>query len=258
MSAAPTERFSDRVANYVRYRPDYPDALLDALRDEVGWGPMSTLADLGTGTGISAALLLRLGAAVIGVEPNAEMRVAAETALGGNHRFRSVNATAEATTLPDASVDGIAAAQAFHWFDVDRTRRECKRILRPGGRIALFWNNRRTDATPFLRDYEALLQRYGTDYREVSARYADPAALHRFFGGLYERRTFPHAQTFDFEALRGRLLSSSYAPPPGHPGHAPMLEALAEVYDTHQEDGGVHVHYDTELFFGVLSSSFPR
>jgi len=247
----PTARFSDRVADYVRYRPGYPDALADLLRDEVGVGPGAVVADLGAGTGISSEVLLRLGATVYAVEPNAEMRAAAEARFAGEPRFRSVAGRAEATGLPAASVDAATAGQAFHWFDVAAARAELLRILTPAGRVALFWNTRRTDG-PFLEGYEALLQAFGTDYGEVDHRRVDADALRRFFGGAYRTHSFPYAQAFDFEELRGRLLSSSYAPGPGHPRHGPMLEALRALFDAHHEAGRVQIAYDTEVYVGPL------
>jgi SAM-dependent methyltransferase len=254
----PTRRFSDRVELYVRYRPGYPDALLDALIEEVGLGALSVVADVGSGTGISSEFLLRSGCEVFAVEPNAEMRAAAEANLGGRHRFHSVAGRAEATTLPDGSVDLVTAGQAFHWFDPGPTREEFARILRSGhsgqsgGTVALFWNSRRTESTPFLRAYEELLRRYGTDYTKVDHARIDDAVLREFFGGLFETRVFPNSQEFDFEGLKGRLLSSSYAPGPGHPDHEPMLRALREIYDAHHEGGRVVWEYDTRLYFAQL------
>lgn len=249
----PTRRFSGRVADYVRYRPGYPEALLRALVEEAGLVPGSVVADVGSGTGISTELLLRAGGEVFAVEPNAEMRGAAEERLAGHPRFHSVAGTAEATTLPGGSVDPVVAGQAFHWFDRERFRAECRRILRPGGRVALFWNARRTEATPFLRDYEALLRRFGTDYERVDHLRLGPADFDPFFGGPYESRRFPNEQVFDLEGLRGRLLSSSYTPGPGHPDHEPMLAELRRLFDRHQRAGRVRFEYDTELHLGRLT-----
>jgi SAM-dependent methyltransferase len=248
----PTGRFSDRVANYVAYRPGYPDALGDTLRREVGLSATSTVADVGSGTGISTDLLLRLGCQVYAVEPNAAMRQAAETRFSGETHFHSVAARAESTTLPDASMDAIIAGQAFHWFDRDQTRREFARVLRPSGLVALFWNTRRVDGTPFLQAYEQLLLEFGTDYAQVNHRRVDAASLAAFFGGPWESRVFAQEQVFDFDGIRGRLLSSSYVPGADHPRHAGMLAALRRIVDAYQEDGRVRLVYDTELFFGPL------
>jgi len=248
-----TRRFSDRVADYVRYRPGYPEAVIESLAAEAGLSAQSVVADVGSGTGISAEPFLRLGCAVYAVEPNTEMHRAAEERLGVYPRFVSVPGTAEATGLPDGSVDFVVSAQAFHWFDRGKARAEFARILRPGGWVVLLWNSRLTDTTPFLRAYEGLLHRFGTDYREVHHRYLGEEAVRSFFvPGRCERRAFPNAQSFGLEGLKGRLLSSSYTPAAGHPNHLPMLEELARLFAEHQEAGRVRFLYDTELYFGRL------
>jgi SAM-dependent methyltransferase len=181
------------------------------------------------------------------------MRHAAEERLAQQPGFHSVAAPAEHTTLPGASVDLVAAGQAFHWFDAQRARAEFARILRPNGFVALFWNTRSTDATPFLRDYERLLQRYSIDYAKVDHRNVGPEILAPFFAGAYRTHVFPSAQALDFEGLRGRLLSSSYAPMPDHPNHPPMLEELKRIFAEHQTGGRVRFEYGTELFLGRVS-----
>lgn len=249
-SADATTRFSDRVQNYVRYRPGYPAQVLDVLRAETGLAPGQVVTDVGSGTGISAKLFLDAGHVVHAVEPNAEMRAAAEAMLGGDPRFHSVDGTAEATTLPDAGADLVVAAQAFHWFDPAAVAPEWRRILRPGGWIVLLWNTRRTDTTPFLRAYEALLREHGTDYSSVNHENVTDESLRTVLGPDFARRVVPNQQVFDWDALRGRLLSSSYAPNEGHPGHAPMMDALRRIFGEHARDGRVAFDYDTEIYFG--------
>ncbi len=251
----PTQRFSDRVQNYVRYRPGYPEGILQTLQAEAALSPASVIADLGAGTGISTELFLKNGSTVYAVEPNAEMRAAAEARLQEYPGFRSVPGTAENTTLADRSVDFVTAGQAFHWFDVPQARAECLRILRPGGWAVLFRNVRRTGSTPFLRAYEELLLTYGTDYTQVRHENVGLETLDGFFGpGGYRTAVFFNEQSFDLEGLRGRLLSSSYTPAPGHPDHAPMLEQLERIFRAHQEGGRVRFEYDTEMFYGQLET----
>lgn len=249
-SPAPEQRFSDRVDNYIRYRPSYPVAMLERLEKEAGLNPASVIADIGSGTGISTAMFLQAGYMVQAVEPNREMREAAERLLSDRPGFRSVAGSAQATTLPDHSVDMIVAAQAFHWFNTSETREEFSRILKPGGHIALIWNERKLDTTPFLRDYEQLLMTYGTDYAEVRHENIGQTALDGFFIGPYARFDFENEQRFDFEGIQGRLLSSSYAPPEGHPNHRPMLEKLREIFNTHQEFNETSIQYSTQLYLG--------
>lgn len=254
MSAAslpPEQRFTDRVENYVRYRPSYPDGVLDLLRRDAGLGSASHVADVGSGTGISAALLLRAGCTVSGVEPNRAMREAAERLLAAEPSFRSVDGTAEATSLADGSVDLIVAAQAFHWFRRREAREEFNRILKPAGRVVLMWNERRLAATPFLRDYEQLLLKFAVDYREVRHENIGEKELGEFFrGGAYQIHAIPHQQSFGFAGLKGRLLSSSYVPAEDRPEHAPMLEGLRRIFEQHQSGGLVRFEYDTRVFLG--------
>ena len=246
-----TERFSSRVANYVRYRPGYPRKMLDVLREHAGLRAGIQVADIGSGTGIASRLLLDAACEVFAVEPNAAMQEAAESQLGGNPLFHSITAPAEATTLPDHRVDMILSAQAFHWFDRERARVEFTRILKPTGCIVLVWNVRQTDSAPFLRDYETLLQKFAADYAQVRHENVDDSALGRFFiGGRFTKHTLPNAQHFDFDGLCGRLLSSSYAPAEGHPSHEPMLAELRRIFDAHQRDGKVSFLYDTEIVIG--------
>jgi SAM-dependent methyltransferase len=255
VSQDPTQRFSDRVADYERYRPGYPSALIDHLREQGALPRDAVVADVGSGTGISAALFLDAGYEVMAAEPNAEMRAAAERRLGGAARFHSIAARAEATTLPHASIDLVAAGTAFHWFDRDATRLEFARILKPSGHVALFWNVRSLDSE-FMRDYEALLRAHCIEYGATNARErADENAIRAFFGAGYISKTkFANAQALDFDGLLGRLLSSSYAPREGQPAYEPMVPALRGLFDRCAENGRVAMLYDTQLHLGRLDS----
>jgi SAM-dependent methyltransferase len=251
-----TRRFSDRVDYYVRYRPRYPRELLEFFVSDLGLRRDHLVADIGSGTGFLAELFLSNGNMVFGVEPNGEMREAAEELLRGYPLFRSVDGTAEATGLGDRSIDFITIAQAFHWFDLDRARREFLRVLKPGGIVAIVWNNRRIDSTPFSIAYEEVVRNTRTDHDYVASlgiSAMEPATMERFFGaGGFREARFDNEQLFDFEGLQGRLLSSSYAPLPGHPNHDAMIAALRNVFDKHQEDGKVAIEYDTEVYYGKL------
>ncbi|GAA4299900.1 class I SAM-dependent methyltransferase [Compostibacter hankyongensis] len=249
-----TTRFSNRVDNYVRYRPGYPDALPAQLEQDGILRSGMQIADIGSGTGISTALFLKKGYPVFAVEPNGDMRRKAEEQLGSLPGFSSINGTAEQTTLPDNSADLIIAGQAFHWFDREKTRAEFRRISRPGAYAALFWNLRLTD-TPFAREYEKLLQRFGTDYKQVGHKeMASEDKIAAFFAPEpYLVRTFDNEQHFDFEGLKGRLLSSSYAPEAGHPEHLPMLDELKRLYDRYAASGIVRFGYTTVLYAGKIN-----
>lgn len=253
MAANPTGRFSNRVENYVKYRPGYPPAVLEHLHRAWGLTAEAVIADIGSGTGILSELFLKNGNLVFAVEPNDAMRQAAETRLSAYRRFNSISATAEATTLPDASVDLVTAGQAFHWFDALRAKVEFARILRPGGFVALVWNQQDVRATPFMRGYATLLATYAPDYNVVKhSREGVNADIAALFDGRMQVVTFPNEQHFDFEGLRGRLLSSSYAPLPGHANFEPMIAELRRLFEAHRQNGMIIFKYETRLYLGKI------
>lgn len=252
MSKAPTARFSDRVENYVRYRPGYPSEVIDLLRAECELLPNHIVADVASGTGAFTRLLLDHGNSVYAVEPNAEMREMGMQLLANYGRLVSVAGTAEETMLGSASVDFVTAAQAAHWFDLRRTRAEFVRILKPGGWCVLIWNERSTETTPFLRAYEQLLLTYGTDYKEVRHE-RTTAIIHEFFAPApCQERVFDLQQRFDDEGTAGRLLSSSYVPLAGHPSYEPMMRELEGIFRAHTRNGTVEFEYKTRVYYGHL------
>jgi SAM-dependent methyltransferase len=246
-----TQRFSSRVDNYVRYRPGYPPEVLELLQKECGLAAESVIADIAFGTGIFTRLLVDNGNRVFGVEPNADMRRAGEQFLKGYSRFTSIAGTAEATTLADHSVDVVTAAQAAHWFDREKARREFVRILKPGGWCVLLWNDRQLDSTEFLRQYEELLRTYGTDYADVRQQ-GMTLAIEGFVGNGLQTREFEYKQTLDYGGLEGRLLSSSYVPQKDHPSYDPMLRELRQIFNKHQVNGRVSFDYDTRVYYARL------
>jgi SAM-dependent methyltransferase len=253
--AESTERFSSRVDNYVRYRPSYPPAAIELLQQRCGLNARAVVADIGSGTGILTALLLPHAAKVAAVEPNGPMRAAAEVALGGDSRFVSVRGTAEATTLGDGSIDLVVAGQAFHWFKVEPARAEALRITRAGAFGALLWNEHPTHGSAFLADYERLLRRHASEYDAVVGSRVDEPAMRKFLGGSMECAKFANQQSFDYEGLLGRLMSSSYAPEAGHPQHEPLLAGLAGVFAAHAQGGRILFPYVTLVYFGQLRAA---
>src|SRR6516162_10406305 len=191
-------RFSNRAADYARYRPAYPLEVLDVLRDWCALKPEHAIADIGSGTGLLTKLVLENGNPVFGVEPNAEMRAAGEHVLQGCTNFSSVSGSAEATTLPSQAVDFITAGQAFHWFNVPLAAKEFRRILKPGGWVVVVWQDRRMEDTPFARAYEDLLERYCTDYKRVKDSYPETDKISTFFDrDSFRTRYLPNHQVFD-------------------------------------------------------------
>jgi SAM-dependent methyltransferase len=250
----PTARFSDRVDSYVRARPGYPPEVLDVVERETGLTGPSTVADVGSGTGIFTRMLLERGHTVYAVEPNEPMRRAAEATLSTYAGFHSVDGRAEHTTLADAAVDLATAAQAFHWFDRDGTRAEWMRILRPPRWAALLWNDRRSEDFAFGRAYEEFLQKWGgAEYQKVRWSWAVAGTIESFFGSIGPKaHAIPNLQALDLRGLEGRLLSSSYLPGPDDPRRDAMLEAARTLFEQHQSEGTVTLEYETRIYVGKL------
>lgn len=251
MSPDATERFSSRADAYAAARPGYPRELATLLIGELTLPPGALVADLGSGTGLSCLPFLQAGCRVIGVEPNAAMRAAGDKFLAGHPGFRSVAGTAEATTLADASVDLVIAAQAAHWFDAAAARREALRILRRPPRAALIWNDRIATGSAFAEGYERLLREFGTEYEKIRHRHAHQGLVAEFFGHTrFREAVLPNPTAVDWPTLVARVESASYMPQAGSPSYAPMLARLRQLFDAAQTDGRVPMDYETRVFFG--------
>lgn len=250
----PKMRFSDRVDDYIKYRPRYGREVVAALASACGLQPHHVMADVGCGTGFSAEPFLQNGNRVIGIEPNREMREAGKSFLASYNNFEMREGTAEQTGLPDDSVDFVIAGQAFHWFNRQPTRAEFARILHPDGWCALIWHDRSTDATPFLRAYEEFLQRHAVDYNQVVHReVANFEVLREFFAPCEVKLiTLPAEQRFDLDGLGGRIRSSSYMPREGPKAEA-MLVEVPKLFSSFQHEGEVVLQYETKIFYGHLA-----
>jgi SAM-dependent methyltransferase len=249
----PTKRFSDRAENYRRYRPSYPAAVIDLIRDTAKLELDDDVADIGSGTGILTRLLLEAGWKVYGIEPNAPMREAAESDLAGFPRFHSLAATAEKTLLPDASMAAITSAQAFHWFDREAARIEFRRILRPDGWVFLIWNEHEMSAdSAFNHDYNALLDSLGENYVKIHAKRTHQHMETFFTRETYQMKTFYNPQEMTWEVLRGRFLYSSYVPPDGDPRQSPLLAELERIFHRHEQNGQVVFRQIAHVYLGQL------
>lgn len=250
---SPTQRFSNRVENYLKYRPGYPAAIIDLLERDCQLTSASVIADIGSGTGLLAKRFLANGNTVFGIEPNPEMRAAGETLLQDYPHFMSIDAAAEATTLATESVDFVTAGQAFHWFDAALTQPEFRRILKPHGWIVLVWNERQKD-DPFQAAYEQLVQRHSPEYKAVRHQRIDEPALKAWLGPGMRLAVLDNDQHLDFAGIKGRLLSSSYAPLAGEAGHQAMIEELEAIYQQYQQHGRVRFTYQTKVYYNQRSS----
>ena len=249
-------RFDDRVDDYVRWRPGYPAALATWLAEKEGFVPPVDVVDLGCGTGKLAEVWLNAGHRVTGVDPNEHMRAASLSVLGDRAGFTAVDGTAEATGLPDACCDLVTAGQAFHWFDPRAAHAECRRILRPGGGVALVWNTRDTSQCAFLAAYERLLMNHAPEYKRLQqVQKGEPGEgrVSRFFAPAACRVShFENLQVLDWEGVRGRALSASYVPREG-PDNEALMAGLRKAYERHAVDGKVTLVYDSRMFFGRIA-----
>ena len=250
----PVTRFSNRAENYAKYRPGYPADVLALLKSECRLTEASAVADVGSGTGILSELFLKNGNLVFAIEPNAPMRQFAERDLKTFPKFVSIEATAEATTLEPGSVDFITAGQAFHWFDRKTAKREFRRILKAEGWVVLIWNERRLDASPFLRDYESLLLRHGKDYEKIRHENVGSEIPEFYAPETVKLKSVENIQRFDFESLKGRTCSASYTPEPGDSSFELMISELEEIFNARQSNGIVDFEYNTRIYYGQLGN----
>ena len=249
-----SDRFSGRVGNYLRYRPRYPQKIIPFLQRQIGLDSNWQVADIGSGTGFLAERFVELGCDVTGVEPNAAMREAGDRYLCGRGNFRGVDGTAESTGLSGASFDLVTAGQAFHWFEPVRTREEFRRILRSPGWIVLVWNSRPAALSVVTDEYESILEKMDQEYQKVAEKNTRPETINGFLGNgasLAQAR-FPNLQSYTWDQLRGRALSSSYAPLPSDQRHGWFVQALRALFERHQENGVLAFPYETNLYWGQL------
>ncbi|HEY4874674.1 MAG TPA: class I SAM-dependent methyltransferase [Puia sp.] len=246
-SLNPTTRFSNRVENYVKYRPSYPDAIVEFLEKNIGLKKDQRIVDVGSGTGIFSELFLKHGYHVVGIEPNDEMRKAAEKKLSVYPGFISKDHRAEQIGLRKQSVELITVAQAFHWMDPVLTKKEFLRILKPDGHIVLAWNLR-LKHSPFLKAYDELKLQFGTDYK-ASKMVIEESILSFYAPMPMKIASFENIQLLDFEGLKGQLLSTSYIPLPGHLDYEKMIEHLVKLFIVHNDKGFVKMEYETKMYF---------
>ncbi len=247
----PKKRFSSRVERYIKYRPGYPEEVINFLKHKDILSSNSIIADIGSGTGILSELFLKEGNKVYGIEPNSDMRIAAENILTKYSNFISIDGSAEKTKLETNSIDIITAGQAFHWFNLEKARLEFSRILKSEGWVVLIWNRRKKYTNEFLKEYEKFLLKYGSDYKAIEESKLE---FDKFFGGsekTFNRVTYDNYQIFDYEGLEGRLLSTSYIPL-DDPMFDNMLLDLKQLFEKFQRDGRLKFEYDTEIIYGQM------
>jgi SAM-dependent methyltransferase len=242
-----TTRFSDRVEDYIKYRPGYPLQIIDILGANIGLNSRSVIADIGSGTGISSGLFLNNGNKVYGVEPNNEMRGAAELFYLNDANFVSINGTAEQTKLKKHSIDIIFSAQAFHWFNKEETKIEFSRIAKPNGHIVLVWNVRQLTGG-FQKEYESILKKI-LEYNNVTHRnISDKEIQHFFVPKIMYKEGLPNFQSFNLGGLKGRLLSSSYCPKEGAL-HNKLMNEIENLFNKFEKQGVIPFEYETQIYW---------
>lgn len=244
-------RFSDRVDEYAKYRPGYPGSIISFLTEKHSLTPESSIADVGSGTGISSKLFLDLGCQVFGVEPNKEMRDRSKAELQSFEKFIAVDGSAHGTTLPSHSVDFVVVAQALHWFDLKLCKIEFSRILKPNGKVIVLYNQRDEAVSGLAKDYKSLLEKYGRDYKELRHRKHDELVQDNFFKS-FEVKVFSNNQDLNFEGLLGRVQSSSYMPVKGEEKFDLLMSELKSIFDEHNQNGSIRFSYNTHVYVGEI------
>ncbi|OPA76873.1 SAM-dependent methyltransferase [Paenibacillus selenitireducens] len=248
-----TSKFTGKASGYALHRPSYPSALLDDLFTEYGLSSQSIIADIGSGTGILTEQLLARGAQVLAVEPNEDMRLAAEQRLHTYDTYTSVPGTAEHTTLEDHTVDLITVAQAFHWFDKDLFQVECLRIAKPQAPVALIWNSRDPHSPMIQANYD-ICKIHCPQFNGFSGGIDEtPDIFERFFrDGTYTFRTYENHLSFDLEGFVGRNLSASYAPQEGDSNYEAFIQDVTALFHQYSQDGILRFPNITRSYVGFV------
>jgi SAM-dependent methyltransferase len=248
-----TDKFTDKAGIYAKYRPSYPLDYIEYLISEAGLNKDCTIADIGSGTGILTRQLLERGFTVIGVEPNDDMRSVAEQNLGSDSRFISVKATAENTPITDHSLDLVTVAQAFHWFDMEKFRLECQRILKQEAKVALVWNSR-DGSSDLNKESAEVCQKYCPHFKGFSGGMDDtPNAFHSFFkDGKYEVKYFRNDLPFHLNGFLGRYLSASYSPKKTDIEYNAFITALTNLFEKYSTNGKIIIPNITRSYLGKV------
>lgn len=249
----PTARFTNKVDDYTKARPSYPEEIVPLLTCKYGLTSQSVIADMGSGTGLFTEVFLKHGNPVYGVEPNDAMRQAGEHYLKKYTNFISVNASAEHTSLASACCDFVVAGQAFHWFNPVLAKVEFQRVLKPNGWVILAWNVFSSSDAPLAVAYEKLFYDFGIQYQGAGYKNANKENLLGFLGpDTFCMESIPNPKSLDFSAFQSRVFSSSFSPSPGQPQYPLMQQAIGQVFEQFENNGVIILPYQTNLYLGQL------
>lgn len=248
-----TNKFSGKAENYVKARPDYPKVVFNYLKSELVAHENSVFADIGAGTGIFTKKLLDCGCTVFAVEPNSDMRSALKNSIGGSEKLFIVDGTDKYTGLSGGSVDFVSAAQAFHWFDVHAFKKECLRILKPGGYVILVWNTRKNDSE-LIKENAEICHKYCPDFTGFSGgKRNSKENIDEFFCKNYQTVKFKNDLIYNKEKFIERMLSASYSLTEKDEKYAEYIKALEEFFEINKNDDGLlFVPNETVLYAGKL------
>lgn len=247
-----TDKFSGRAESYVKARPDYASEMIHYITDKFGITENTIIADVGSGTGKFSKEFLKLGCKVFCVEPNDDMRNTAEKLLSSYPNFISVNGTCDNTALEDKSIDIVTVAQAFHWFDADKFKLECKRILKTGGTVVLAYNHR-VDSSEFVIENAEICKKFCPNFKGFSNKFNDTAIskINTFFNGKYEIQKFPNNLTYSKEKFIERMLSASYSLTEKDNNFDEYIKALEQLFDKYSVDNIVTMPNESFSYIGT-------
>ena len=242
----PAELFTGKAEDYARFRPSYPDQVLQFLKSRI---PEGNILDVGAGTGIFTGLLSRGYKNVTALEPNKNMR---EKFMQNFPGIPCLEAAGESTPLPENSVDLITIAQAFHWLDEEKFKKEAGRILKNNGKAAVIWNNSIKDEFSAARD--AISRKYCPSFRKGHAGKRTPEEGDDFLRHTYFRQvevvSFANPFTMDLAAFQGNIRSRSYALTPDNREYPAYMKELETLFHKFACDGKVTEQLETQIFLG--------
>ncbi|KNY25844.1 class I SAM-dependent methyltransferase [Pseudobacteroides cellulosolvens] len=247
------DKFTNKVTDYIKYRPSYPKELIDYIEIEAGLADDSIVADVGAGTGIFTMLLANKVGKVYAVEPNFNMRTACIQYCSDLNNFAAVDGSAEDTNLSDKSVDYVTVAQAFHWFDRQKTKVEFQRILKPHGKAILIWNSR-VPESELIKENDELCRSLCPEFSGFSGGSGfSPLLYSDFFkDGYCEYREFDNNRLLTLESYIGSSLSASYAPSERDENYKSFIDGLTSLFHKYSNNSVLILPNRTRCYVGKV------
>ena len=247
------DKFTNKVNDYVKFRPSYPKEFIDYLHITLGMSGESVVADVGAGTGILTKLISPISGTVFAVEPNKNMRTACIEYCEGLGNITCVDGSAENTKLKDNCLDFITVAQAFHWFDADKTKMEFKRILKPTGKVILVWNSRVPENEMHMENDE-ICRRLCPEFKGFSgsSKAEDERYISFFENSECERTIFKNDRVLTLDQFIGGSLSASYSPNVDDLQYDDFVGSLKNLFHKYSVNGKLLVPNNTRSYAGLI------